>query len=110
MSSPNIVTLTVENFDQEVLKSSTPVLVDFWAEWCGPCKMVAPILDELASEYDGKVKIGKVNIDDHQSLASEYGIRAIPTLLLFKAGQVADQIVGLRSKRDFKAKLDRVAA
>ncbi|HZO52193.1 MAG TPA: thioredoxin domain-containing protein, partial [Bryobacteraceae bacterium] len=74
------------------------------------CKMVAPILDELASEYDGKVKIGKVNIDDHQSLASEYGIRAIPTLLLFKAGQVADQIVGLRSKRDFKAKLDRVAA
>jgi thioredoxin 1 len=110
MSSPNIVTLTVENFDQEVLKSTTPVLVDFWAEWCGPCKMVAPILDELASEYDGKVKIGKVNIDDHQSLASEYGIRAIPTLLLFKAGQVADQIVGLRSKRDFKAKLDRVAA
>jgi thioredoxin 1 len=110
MSSPNIVTLTAENFDQEVLKSSTPVLVDFWAEWCGPCKMVAPILDELASEYDGKVKIGKVNIDDHQSLASEYGIRAIPTLLLFKAGQVADQIVGLRSKRDFKAKLDRVAA
>jgi thioredoxin 1 len=110
MSSSNIVTLTAENFDQEVLKSSTPVLVDFWAEWCGPCKMVAPILDELASEYDGKVKIGKVNIDDHQSLASEYGIRAIPTLLLFKAGQVADQIVGLRSKRDFKAKLDRVAA
>jgi len=110
MSSPNIVTLTAENFDQEVLKSGTPVLVDFWAEWCGPCKMVAPILDELASEYDGKVKIGKVNIDDHQSLASEYGIRAIPTLLLFKAGQVADQIVGLRSKRDFKAKLDRVAA
>ena len=102
--------MTAENFDQEVLKSGTPVLVDFWAEWCGPCKMVAPILDELASEYDGKVKIGKVNIDDHQSLASEYGIRAIPTLLLFKAGQVADQIVGLRSKRDFKAKLDRVAA
>lgn len=110
MSSPNIVTLTAENFDQEVIKSATPVLVDFWAEWCGPCKMVAPILDELATEYDGKVKIGKVNIDDHQSLASEYGIRAIPTLLLFKGGQVADQIVGLRSKRDFKAKLDRVAA
>jgi thioredoxin 1 len=102
--------LTAENFDQEVIKSSTPVLVDFWAEWCGPCKMVAPILDELASEYDGKVKVGKVNIDDHQSLASEYGIRAIPTLLLFKDGQVADQIVGLRSKRDFQAKLDRVAA
>ena len=108
MSTPNILTLTSENFDQEVLKSPTPVLVDFWAEWCGPCKMVAPILDELATEYDGKVKIGKVNIDDHQALATEYGIRAIPTLLLFKGGQVTDQIVGLRSKRDFKAKLDRV--
>jgi thioredoxin 1 len=110
MSSPNILTLTAENFDQEVLKSPTPVLVDFWAEWCGPCKMVAPILDELASEYDGKVRIGKVNIDEYQSLATEYGIRAIPTLLLFKGGQVTDQIVGLRSKRDFKTKLDRVAA
>src|SRR5882762_6586211 len=109
MAATNIVNLTDSNFDQEVLKSPTPVLVDFWAEWCGPCKMVAPILDELASEYDGKVKIGKVNIDDFQGLATEYGIRAIPTLLLFKDGQVADQIVGLRSKRDFKSKLDRVS-
>src|SRR5881396_1320296 len=109
MSLSNIVTLTDSNFDQEVLKCPVPVLVDFWAEWCGPCKMVAPILDELATEYDGKVKIGKVNIDDHQALATEYGIRAIPTLLLFNAGQVTDQIVGLRSKRDFKSKLDRVA-
>jgi thioredoxin 1 len=102
------MTLTDSNFAQEVLKSPLPVLVDFWAEWCGPCKMVAPILDELASEYDGKIKIGKVNIDEFQALATEYGIRAIPTLLLFKDGQVADQIVGLRSKRDFKSKLDRL--
>src|SRR5438309_12035460 len=109
MSANNIITLTAANFPEEVLQSSTPVLVDFWAVWCGPCKMIAPILDELAGEYDGKVKIGKVNIDDYQVLATEYGIRAIPTLLLFKDGQVADQIVGLRSKRDFKSKLDRVS-
>ncbi|MGB7745823.1 MAG: thioredoxin [Verrucomicrobiia bacterium] len=110
MASPLIVALTQENFAQQVLQSPVPVLVDFWAEWCGPCKMIAPLLDELADEYDGKVKIGKVNIDEQQSLASEYGIRAIPTLLLFSKGQVADQIVGARSKRDFKASLDRVAA
>ncbi len=108
MSAPNILTLTDDNFEQEVLKSALPVLVDFWAEWCGPCKMVAPILDELAGEYDGRVRIGKVNVDESQKLASEYGIRAIPTLLLFKNGQVTDQIVGLRSKRDFKTKLDEV--
>jgi thioredoxin 1 len=104
----NIVTLTGSNFDPEVIKSATPVLVDFWAEWCGPCKMVAPILDELATEYNGKLKIGKVNIDEHQPLATQYGIRAIPTLLIFKQGQVVDQVVGLRSKKDFKLKLDRV--
>ena len=110
MANPNIVTLTKENFDQEVLQSYTPVLVDFWAEWCGPCKMIAPVLEELADEYQGRVKIGKVNIDDHQSLATDYGIRAIPTLLLFHEGQVAEQIVGLRSKRDLKASFDKVAA
>jgi len=109
MASLNIVTLTQDNFAAEVLQSPTPVLVDFWAEWCGPCKMIAPILNELAEEYQGRVKIGKVNIDEHQGLAAEYGIRAIPTLLLFDKGQVADQIVGLRSKRDLKASFDRVA-
>ena len=108
MATETIVTLTDSNFDPEVVKSSTPVLVDFWAEWCGPCKMVAPILDELATEYNGKVKIAKLNIDDYQSLATQYGIRAIPTLLIFMQGQVVDQIVGLRSKKDFKIKLDRV--
>jgi thioredoxin 1 len=110
MASPLIITLTQENFSQQVLQSAAPVLVDFWAEWCGPCKMIAPLLDELADEYDGKAKVGKVNVDEQQSLAAEYGIRAIPTLLVFHNGQVADQIVGARCKRDFKASLDRVAA
>jgi thioredoxin 1 len=109
MLASNIVTLTETNFEQEVLNSPTPVLVDFWAEWCGPCKQIAPLLDELASEYEGKVKVGKVNIDDHQSIATQYGIRAIPTLLIFKDGEVAEQVVGARSKRDLKANLDKVA-
>jgi thioredoxin 1 len=109
MASPLIVTLTQDNFAQQVTQSSTPVLVDFWAEWCGPCKMIAPLLDELADEYQGKVKIGKVNIDEQQALATQYGIRAIPTLLLINKGQVAEQMVGAKSKRDLKASLDRVA-
>ena len=110
MAASNIMTLTESNFDQEVLKSATPVLVDFWAEWCGPCKMIAPLLDELASEYEGKVRIGKVNIDEFAALASHYGVRAIPTLLLFKNGQVAEQVVGMKSKRELKSSLDRVSA
>jgi thioredoxin 1 len=109
MASPNIVTVTDTSFESEVLQSKTPVLVDFWAEWCGPCKMLAPILDELATELDGRVKIAKVNIDNHQGLATQHGIRAIPTLLLFKEGQVVDQIVGMRSKRDLKSAIERVA-
>ena len=107
--SEKILHITDDTFEQEVLQSQTPVLVDYWAEWCGPCKMIAPVLEELASEFDGRVKIGKVNIDEHQTLAVEYGIRAIPTLLVFKNGQVAEQIVGMRSKKDLKASLDRVA-
>lgn len=110
MTAANIVTLTEANFTDEVLNSPTPVLVDFWAEWCGPCKMIAPVLDELAGEFDGRVKIGKVNIDNDQALATQHGIRAIPTLLLFKDGEVAEQIVGLRSKRDLKASLDKVSS
>ncbi len=108
MASNNIVTLTKDNFQEEVLKSITPVLVDFWAEWCGPCKMIGPILDELADEYAGKITIGKINIDDQQQLATEYGVRAIPTLLLFHNCEVAEQIVGLRSKRDLKASFDKL--
>ncbi|HXR08680.1 MAG TPA: thioredoxin [Candidatus Acidoferrum sp.] len=96
------------NFEQEVLKSAAPVVVDFWAEWCGPCKQVAPVLDELAGEYENRVRIGKVNIDEDQELAAEYGVRAIPTFLLFKGGEVAGQIVGMVSKRDLKAQFDKL--
>jgi len=110
MPSQNILTVTQENFSTEVLSAGTPVLVDFWAEWCGPCKMISPILDELAQEYDGRVKIAKVNIDEQQQLAAQYGIRAIPTLLMFHKGEVSEQIVGLKSKRDLKNSIERVAA
>ena len=110
MAAQNIVTLTADTFEQEVVKSTQPVLVDFWAEWCGPCKQLAPMLDELATEYDGKVKVAKVNIDDHQNLAVQYRINSIPTLLFFKNGQVVDQVVGLKSKKDFKAKFDALLA
>ena len=110
MASPDLVTLTSESFDQEVLKNPSPVLVDFWAEWCGPCKMLSPILEELATEYIGKVKIAKVNIDEHQKLAVQFRINSIPTLLFFKNGQVVDQVVGLKSKKEFKVKLDQISA
>jgi thioredoxin 1 len=108
MASDYIVTATESNFNDEVLRSQTPVLVDFWAEWCGPCKMIGPVLDELAGEYGGKIKIAKVNIDDNQNLAAQFRVTAIPTLLIFKNGQVMEQMVGAKSKRDLKASLDKV--
>jgi len=110
MSAPNVITLTQENFAKEVLQSPTPVLVDFWATWCGPCKMLSPILDELAQEYDGRIKIGKVNTDEQPELASEYRIQAMPTMLFFKQGQVAKQVVGLKSKRELQTSFDSLAA
>jgi thioredoxin 1 len=105
MANERIVILSNDNFELEVTKSLTPVLVDFWAEWCGPCKMVAPVLDELAEEKAGQVKIGKINVDDNQELAARFGIRAIPTLLLFKGGQVKEQIVGMTGKKDLERRL-----
>lgn len=110
MASENIFIATESNFKEEVLDSAQPVLVDFWAEWCGPCKMIAPVLDELATEYGGKIKIAKVNIDENQNLAAQYRVTAIPTLLVFKGGQVTEQMVGAKSKRDLKASLDKAAA
>ena len=104
--SDQIVHLTDGTFEDEVLKSDLPVLVDFWAEWCGPCKMIAPILDELAGEYAGKIKIAKLNIDKNQATAPQYGVRGIPTLILVKNGSVEAQQVGAVSKSQLAAFLD----
>ena len=104
----NLIEFTDDNFDTEVLKSNLPVLVDFWAEWCGPCKMITPILEEIASDYAGKVKVGKVNVDFNNQVAMQYGIRGIPALLVFKGGSVANQIVGAVPKNNITQILDEV--
>ena len=103
-----MITLKKDNFDGEVIKSEIPVLVDFWASWCGPCRMVSPIIDEIAEEYDGKIKVGKVNVDEEGELASEFAIVSIPTILIFKNGKIIEKVVGVRSKDDFCDVIDKI--
>ena len=104
----NVVEFTDDNFDTEVLKSEVPVLVDFWAEWCGPCKQLTPTIDEIANEYTGKAVIGKLNVDENPNIASEYGIRSIPSLLFFKNGKVQKQIMGAVAKSEIANALDSI--
>jgi len=107
MASDKIVKLSDDNFEAEVLKSDTPVLVDFWAEWCGPCKMVAPLLDEMAEEMHGKVRIAKLNVDENQKIAYQFQVQSIPTFILFKDGKMADRMLGAMPKSAFQSFIDR---
>ena len=104
----NLIEITDNNFDTEVGSSSTPVLVDFWAEWCGPCRMLAPTIEELADEYNGKIKVGKLDTDSNRETAVKFGISAIPTVILFNNGEVERKFVGLTNKKDLKAALEEL--
>lgn len=110
MANANVKEITDQNFDQEVAQANVPVLLDFWAEWCMPCRMLAPTIDKLANEYAGKVKVGKVDTDANRDISIKYGISAIPTVILFKNGEIVQRFVGLRQERDFKAALDAALA
>ena len=107
MAGNGILEVTDSNFDQDVLKSETPVLVDFWATWCGPCRAIAPIVEELAKDYQGKVKVGKMDVDKNCATPQRYGVRGIPTLLVFKRGQVVEQLVGYRAKNEIQQAIDK---
>jgi len=107
MAGQNVKTATADNFKTEVLDAQTLALVDFWAVWCGPCRALAPIIDELATDNSGKLNVFKLNVDDHPNIAAQYGIRGIPTLLIFKNGQVVEQFVGVTSKLDLQKLIDR---
>ncbi len=107
MAAENVQTFTDGNFDQSVLQSGQPVLVDFWAEWCGPCKRLGPTIDQLASEYAGKVTIGKLNVDENPNTAIKFQIRGIPAVMLFKGGQIVEAVVGLAPKEEFKKVIDK---
>lgn len=102
--------ITADRFEEEVLKSETPVMVDFWAEWCGPCKALAPTVDIIADEYAGKMKVYKLDVQTEAAVASKYGVSSIPTLLIFKAGEVAERIVGLKPKQDITSRIDQLLA
>jgi thioredoxin 1 len=106
MDNSTLIKLNESNFDREVNQDDKPVIVDFWAEWCGPCKMITPVLEEIAREKSGSVKVGKVNVDENQSLSLKYNIRAIPALLFFKSGQLRDQVTGVTSKKDLLTRID----
>jgi thioredoxin 1 len=105
--SEHTTTLTDGNFEESVIKSSQPVLVDFWAEWCGPCRMIAPTVEALAADYSGKITVGKLNVDDNPGTATQFAVRSIPTLLIFKDGQVVEQIVGLTDKTRLQGLIDK---
>ncbi len=109
MASESVLELTDDNFETEVLKSNQPVLVDFWAEWCMPCRMLAPTIEELANQYEGRVKVGKVDTDGNRDVSIKFGISAIPTIILFDKGEVVKKFVGVTDKQQFEAELDRVS-